>query len=46
MVKLGLKKTGGFEQMLAIDDPTINRIRRIFEKTGKTLHQEALLINI
>jgi Wadjet protein JetD, C-terminal len=38
------KQHRDFNNLLDTDEPTLQRIRRNFEKTGKTLHQEALLI--
>lgn len=40
------KQHRDFYHLLESNDPSINRIRKTFEKTGKTLHQEALLIKI
>jgi len=38
------KQHRDFNKLLESDDPDIVYLREIFEKTGKTLHQEALLI--
>jgi hypothetical protein len=38
------KQQGDFSELLANSDPVVQRVRKAFEKTGKTLQQEALLI--
>ena len=40
------KQQRDFAKMLTNNDPGVHRIRNAFEKTGKTLQQEALLIKL